>query len=435
MTLGLKDLSGSIVQTLPLAAGAATFAFQPLMSNSNAAYELVIASQPAGQFCVVSGTTATTVWSYVYNTLGSSITAPTAGAVLLLDPVTPDWWAFAARSVRCRATPALVNQLTGTYQMDRPAQPAGSTTLPARPREFLTFFADGTFLEGINYTGINYTGYKPPGSDPAGANPPAVFTPLVSATSNGNSASGVIHGFYSYNPGAGTIAFTVVTSTNLSPFNSSLTGMPGYSFGSVTATNVVKTPGALGKIAMTFTGTNPAPALGGVAGAPAQTRTWNMTEPASTPGAITGTWVSADHRRVFAYNDNEVFVFHMGVNGVGNLQDGCMIIDDNSTPAGGFFGRRGGATLNCTPGGAFRVPDLPNWTITGGGVLLPTVLRIPAGFDPGRFPGSGSQLDGRPTSPAVFSVAPGAPDTLTVQNTLNGVPIGQAAVFLRERAN
>jgi hypothetical protein len=420
MTLGLKDLSGTIVQTVSTAAAATTFTFPtPLMSNDKAIYELVVTSQPAGQFCVVSGNTASTVWSFIASTLGSSITSPTASAILLLDPAVQDWWAFAGRNVRCRAVPALANQLTGTYQMNR------ATPTAARPREFLTFFADGSFLYGINYT----------------ATPPGVASPFVS--SNANASSGVIHGFYNYNPVAATMAFSVLTATNISPANFSITGMPGFAAGTLNATAVTKgsttTPlGVLGTMSLTFTGNNPSPVPGVAGGATSVTKTWNMTEPESKEGEVTGTWVTADHRRMFAYNNNENFAFHAGVNGVGNLQDTCLLADDNSTQSSGLIARHAGSTFNCTPGGQFRTPDLPNWTTTGTGVFLPTVIRIPWDLNRGRMPGTASQLDNRPTSPITFSVvdnvAPAA-DTLTVQETLNGVPINQPVTFLRQRAN
>lgn len=443
MTLGLKNASGTVVQTVTTASGATTFTFPtPMASHSKAIYELVITSQPAGQFCVVSGTTTTGVWSTLVNSLGSSLTGPTASGVLLLDPVVPDWWAFANRNVRCRATPVLANQLTGIYQMDRPAQ-TDPAVVPARPREFLTFFADGTFLYGINFTGTSLTLTTPLRGD-------AIYL-----------AGGAIHGFYNYNPVNNTIVFTIFTATNISPSNYSLTGMPGYvpaaagppvRDAAVTATNVVKTSGALGKLSLTFTGRIPAPVQGGSAmystnlPAPASpappvgttdvTKVWNMTEPPSTDGQITGTWVTADHRRMFAYNNNEIYLFHVGVNGVGNLQDACFLADDNSTQSGGLLARHSSAS-GCAPGGAARTPDLPSWTSNfATGVFASTVIRLPTELSP-RFPGAKTQLDNRPTSPIKFNVVDNAstPDTITVQDTLNGAPIDQPVTFTRYRAN
>jgi hypothetical protein len=446
MTLGLKDLTGGLVagQTVTTLAGATTFTFPaPLSSHSTAIYDLVVTSHPTGQHCVVSGTTATAPWSTIVNGLGSAITAPTTSGILLLDPVVPDWWAFASRRVTCRALPASAAQLTGVYQMDRPPPIDGA--VQARPREFLTFFADGTFLYGINYSG------------------PSLTVPVPFVGNNAYAASGVIHGFYDYRPGTSTIVFSVFTATNTSPLTYSLVGMPGFTAGApaapgaapnpgtVSATNVTRTPGALNKISLTFTGLIPPPMPGLAAmyspnlpaptspatpvGTTPVTKVWTMTEPESIEGEITGTWVTADHRRIFAYNKNETFAFHAGVNGVGNLQDTCLLPDDNSSQSAGLMARRAGSTFNCLPGGQTRTPDLPNWTITGSTVFAPTVIRLPTDLNLGRFPGTATQLDLRPTSPITFTVVDNAstPDTLTVQNTLNGVPIGPSVTFTRYR--
>jgi hypothetical protein len=85
--------------------------------------------------------------------------------------------------------------------------------------------------------------------------------------------------------------------------------------------------GNLGTLSMTF-----ATALPGGA------RLWTMTEPSSRPGEVTGTWVTADHRRMFAYNNNEIFAFHVSENGLGNEQGTCLLADDNSTQSGGADG-------------------------------------------------------------------------------------------------
>src|SRR5690606_4224149 len=151
---------------------------------------------------------------------------------------------------------------------------------------------------------------------------------------------------------------------------------------------------------MSFSGT--------VAGAPT-TRLWTMTEPESIPGELTGTWVSPDHRRMFSYHGSQTFAFHIGVNGMGNMQDVCMLPTDDSTQVQGVMTKHAGSATNenfvytCTPGiinpGATfvfaRTPDLPHYapknsTPSGLGIG-PTTPRIAPGFR-GRFPGSGSQL-------------------------------------------
>jgi hypothetical protein len=424
MTLALRDQAGVVdpANVLPVAAYGATVLSFPnaLRSNANAIYELIVQNPPTGHTCVVSGTVS--AYSTVITAAGATTSAPVGNAVMLVDPAEPQWWAFANRVVRCREAPVLANRLTGTYQINRPA-PAGTVTNPSRPREFLTFFADGTFMYGIDFLGTRHSLLRDDGV--------TVFNPVTAPATglNNNTGSGIVHGFYAFNP-AGTIDFTVYTATNLT--GSSETGalfglnrQPGYTtaagVGSIRATNVVKTPGAEGKLQLTFTNTTTAtPPV-------TTTRVWNLTEPDSIPGELTGTWKTADNLRVFAYNKAETYGFHMGLNGVPNIQDLCFLVDDLSTQSGGMFARHGAGA--CVLG-----RDVPTTFVSGATRTFP---RVPPSFI-GKFPGSLAQFDNRPTSPNVFSVVAGAAgtaDTLTVQGTLNGVPINTPVVMRRERAN
>src|SRR5690606_20133334 len=163
MALALRGhFTGADRQTLEVAEFTATtpannpptIAFpEPLMANSRAIYELVVARQPEGMHCVVAGNAhvAADTTSNVAG-MNNAILAPTGSAVLLIDPSVSDWWAFRNRHVRCRVVPPPENRLVGTYQMD--AREGMQDTDPprpwGRPREFLTFFEDGTFLYGIN---------------------------------------------------------------------------------------------------------------------------------------------------------------------------------------------------------------------------------------------------------------------------------------------
>jgi hypothetical protein len=427
----------------------------PVLSNSRAIYDLVVTRHPTGHHCVVSGTV--TYFSMVINSVtGGSITVPTGGAVLLVDPGNPQWWAFTGRNVRCRAIPAPANQLTGTYQVNRPLPAVDSTTTPARPRLFLTFFADGTFINAVNHTRVSTCSsvdmFSAP--KPTGCNGPEdlgrvvsinLFNGIVGTGAGLSTSAGAVHGFYNYNPGAGTIAFTAFTASNVNPSNFGLNGMPGYAtafgVGSVTATNVVKTPPPNSTLSLTFSAANrPGESLGSGNRTPAAPQTgfteiWNMTEPESKPGEMTGTWVSADHLRMFAYNDNEIFGIHTGVNGLPNLQDTCYTIDDFSTPAGGKFARHSGSSGNCSPGGEGFGRDVPFFLFVGNQQSTP---HEPPGLR-SRLPGSKAQNDLRPTPPNTFTVTPGtggAPDTFTTQATQNnGDPDGLPVTFVRERAN
>ena len=460
VTLALRNhFTGVDEQTLTVNSFSATPVQFPtaLMGNANSIYELRVIQQPVGQTCVVYGTTLTNAdtTSAAAGTT-SNITAPTASAVLLVDPDNTDWWAYANRSVRCRATPTAPNVLAGTYQMDQRVADAADCVAtathpcfatPGRGREFLTFFKDGTFLYGINYNGASLTASFP--NDTFPANPPL--------RNNAFTSSGVTHGFYTYNSTANTIVFTVFTATNIYANSRGISGMPGYAAGTgnVTASAVALGSAgagadALGTLSMTFSGNLP-----GTFGAPT-TRLWTMTEPRSIAGEITGTWVTADHLRSFVYDKDLTFAFHIGVNGMGNMQDVCMIISDDSTQSAGIMSKHAGSGIDssfnytCTPGGTStpvslfaqyntRTPDLPHYAPKNGTPSLVagiTTPRVAPGFH-GRFPGTASQLDNRPTSPIQFSVTPGTnggPDTLTVQNTLNGVLIEQPITFIRDRA-
>lgn len=431
--------------------GLVSFA-NPLRANARSIYELVVTNQPDGMHCVVAG--STTIVSDTASTtagINTAVTASTGSAVLLLDPSLSDWWAYLYRQVRCRAVPAPENRLTGTYQMDARVGNQPNTDPPrpyGRPREFLTFFDDGTFLFGINTNTASTSANSPNSTFPAGG----------AIRNNWAAGAGVAHGFYAYNSAAGTITFTVFTTTVTNPSTTStngrgLTGMPGYTqastygpgfirtlyTGTITATGVVKTAPPDSTLTMTFTsGSN--------------TRLWTMTEPASIDGEITGTWVTADHRRAFAYDEGYTYSFHMGVNGMGNLQDVCLLPTDGSTSSAGQITRHSGSATTtgfvytCTlgvinPGTAFvfsRNVDLPHYAARNSAPnflgIGPTAPRIAPGFN-GRFPGTAAQLDNRPQSPVDFMVTAGAPDTLVVQETLNGTPINQPITFHRERAN
>lgn len=402
LQLGLKDLDGEIVETVNVAAAAPTFAFPTaLLSNSEALYELAVTEQPASQHCIVAnGGTASLV-----------ATPPTSFPANITG-----------LQVRCRATPVLANQLTGSYQL-QPVAPATTQV-----RNFLTFFANGTFLHGTHHS---------------------------------STAAGVEHGFYNYNPGTNMIAFTVVTDSNgggasfggggpppgttfsgdfLTAFlaasaTGGISGTPGYALplsfttfqyglpGTATATGVLKTAGTPttpGTLSLTFGAT-----------------TWSLVEPVSVPGEMTGAWVTADTKRVWIYDKDTSYGWHAGVNGAPNLQDRCFAIED-PTVASGFYSQRpapdffGFATCMLPGGNASGSPTL----VAIGSVDVPSATSTPAivpGFA-GRMPGTQSTGAAGP-SPNYFTVTPGSPDTLTIQGTLNDIPIGDPIVFTRHTAN
>lgn len=311
--------------------------------------------------------------------IGSSSQAAMAGSVMLLDPTdsTHSWWT--SRNVRCRVIPAEENRLRGIYQITTVAPSSTDPTVMTTTvrRNFMAFFENGTFLYGVHGTGVN-----------------------------AYSTSGVLHGFYSYDSAAGTM--------NMYPLTGNTSAGSGFANPGGTArfTDVVKTPGPGSQITATIGSTQ-----------------WVMNEPNSIDGQLTGAWAAEDGRRFFVFNAVNYNGFHAGVNGLGNVQDGCFNVEDPTNPVG-YYTRRGNATT-CSLGSGMWTLDFPAAT---------TTPRLPPNFY-GRWPAAGTQLDGRPSSPVNYEIVSGAPDTLTVQETLNGLvtsngeQIYPPVVLKRYRAN
>jgi hypothetical protein len=212
-------------------------------------------------------------------------------------------------------------------------------------------------------------------------------------------SSGVEHGFYTYDAAAGTIALLPYTDTS---------GIGGLAVNAapVTLGNVVKTPGPQGRIAATLAGNE-----------------LLFIEPVSTPAQMTGAWVTADHRRMWIYDGSTYNGFHAGVNGMGNAQDACFTIDDPAALAGYFTRRGSSTTCELASGqGTVLTLDIPN---------AGTVPRVPTGFT-GKWPQSGSNADGRPSTPVRYTIEPGPADSLTIQNTAHdGTPVNPPILLQR----
>jgi hypothetical protein len=247
-------------------------------------------------------------------------------------------------------------------------------------RNFLTFFEDGTYLYAVHGSGTNAFG-----------------------------TSGVEHGFYAHDPAAGTITFNPHTDSSGAAGLSTISG--GVST-SATLHAVVRTPGPMDSISAMHGSTS-----------------WLLSEPMSTDGQMMGAWVTPDHRRVWVYNALNANGFHAGVNGLANLQDGCFNIEDPTAPTS-YYTRRGNAT-SCSLGTGMFTIDMPAAT---------TTPRNPEGFR-GKWPQSGSNADGRPSSPVNFTIVPGLPDTLEVRETVNGaemidgVPVAPPILLERIRSD
>lgn len=456
LLLGLKSqLTGDIVVQAPVinAYGTAPVAFPGTFgSNPQALYEVVVQTHPAGQFCIVQG--------------GGMAQLVTAQANVTVQ-------------VRCRNVPATANQLKGVYHLQpRTTDNAGQPIAILAPtRNFLTFFPDGTFLYGTHHNtataGVEHGFYR----YDSGAQTLA-FNILTDTNGSAGSLDGVtvpaVAGCgYSFSvtfpgsvgppcaPGAVTGPVTVfpacantctisapawvdVTTTVPSNSTGGLSGIGGSfavrlmfnpaafppNFAAATAplvaTNVNKTagsPGVPGGLSMQF---------GNYAAV--------FVEPVNTPNEIEGTWVSADSKRVFVHNKTTFYGFHAGVNGAPNLQDRCLNID-NPTLASSFYINRPGPNFFGTPTCMVATSDLADDAADGrvgtGTVDVPIAQTTPTNTTGPFIPGFAGRLPGTIAtnvlnrSPVNYTVTPGNPDTITIQNTLNGIPTGDPVIFMR----
>lgn len=472
VTLQLRDMKQEVVATQTVTTystnrSTSNFTFmdgaiaRQFQSNTGGVYEVIVSSHPPGQFCIVGdGGTA--------NLYVTGLTNPvnvTAAGTTLPPATTPT---LGTRlNVFCREVPAPGAALNGTYRLmsqtfkaDADTDPGITISWTLDPNEhnrassnMLTLFSGGTFLYGTH------------------AN-----------------ATHVEHGFYQYDPVARTLRFTMHADTNTSavfpsgfadtPTNAAptTTSTPGLSAtpGTVatgTGANAVRHSGVLSDVTLAAaSATTPATMTGRFAGAvvvaatataatpvrPNASLDWVLTEPPSVAGQMTGTWVTEDSRRSWIYDANTYYGFHMGVNGVTNLQDACFTMDDVSASTS-YYTRRGTNT-SCWP---FSRPANSQRTSYAVGFSEAINFQMPAdaavpGFV-GRLPGSATVTDGRPTSPMHFHIAPAATffstafaghfpatgastawcngELLGIRATLNGVVIDQPVYFCRTRVN
>lgn len=370
-----------------------------LPSFVGAAYDIVVTQNPAGQKCIVS-TFAGAVPAPGPLTFGTTAVAGAAqGSALWLSNPPPTGaasshtWNPNGVSVRCRALPTPDKVLTGVYQR---IQRNTAATPVINNRQFLALFDDGTFLFATH------------------------------ADRTLNIGTGVEHGFYDYDPVAGTIVFTLHTDSSViggrSDLPWSLSNTPGFTGVVHSATGARTVPAAVAKagdtLSLTFVGPTAT-----AAGSPDVTSTLEMVEPKWAPMQMRGAWVSEDHRRLFVYNFDTGNGIHAGVNGPAQLQDACYTYP-NTTASSGYYIRR---TSCLTAGHAQGFGVVDNAGING--------AVYPPGFI-GAFPGSQRSLDTRTPSPNVFEILPGDPEVLTIQMTDNGEPIDEPPhQFIRAHIN
>jgi hypothetical protein len=178
---------------------------------------------------------------------------------------------------------------------------------------------------------------------------------------------------------------------------------------------------------------------------------WELTEVASITGEMTGGWITQDRRRFWTWDKATDLGFHVGVNGIVNLQSSCFVTEDASSPSG-TYQRRSAQNL-CYPinrprtGQTLGIFDtitardvgyltVTHWVYTNaslapGAGTSPTGSTAPAGTGSptaaqnvaqgeystaglfsrfpnyeSRIPGGNSALDGRSPSPNVYYTAP-----------------------------
>lgn len=440
------------------------------LSNVESNFDIVVARQPTGRTCVVGDGGAVSLYRTGATTPVDVGATALQVATLNGQGATTTTRAWGSRlNVFCRALPASGRILDGTYRLSSSTWRAAPTTAnPTPPSQtvtfnnydwtvqnlgssnMLTFFEDGTFLYGTH----GYISGTLP--DFSNAAPYSVQ---------------VEHGFYDYDP-AGTLRFTLITDTNPTAvyptaysgtdnivWNAARTGTPGLS--AAPAPVVSGTPAAGAGIGMwtaVMTGVQkttlqfgngrvPGQSLSRITGtfggatSTAARLDWELTEPQSIAGEMTGTWVSRDNRRTWVWDYLNYYGTHVGVaNGAPSMNDACFTVAEVEAPFGTYT-RRGTSTgcyaYNRPPRGTaylfgvaesvdFHLTDstlstntfmgvAPLASATGGNVansrLTPqfgtNVLAVLPGYA-GRIPGGQSAADGRSPSPVVYLIAPAA---------------------------
>jgi hypothetical protein len=293
-----------------------------------------------------------------------------------------------------------------------------TTVTIVRNQNFLALFEDGMYLYGQH---------------------------IASAANNG-----VEQGFYDYNPGGGTIRFIPFTDINgAQALHGAVTTSAGSVPTSKTITDFQRTTLA-GRSALvgTFTPTETASTTtNGVTTVTDTTVGWALTEVGADPLVSTiniadGAWVSwdarrqvEDRRRVFVYQHGLYNGFHMGVNGIPNLQQACYV--GNNLGLADSWTRQGGRsgcsmrfyTLTVTDSGAPPTSTFTGMSSSSSDIPNPTAVLQDY---PGRWPQSQNPdfTDGRPYSLVDFEIrlagsAPSDPicpdrDKLTVWDTQHG---------------
>jgi len=485
LLLEVRDTQGNVKTSYEVTAyGAFTVGgATPVLFASNVAavFDVVVARQPTGRTCVVGDGGGVSLYrTGSINPTNITDTAPVA----TLPGAVPGTRAWGSRlNVFCRALPAAGRELSGTYRLSSSTwKPAATTSIPnpvavtatfnnydwtvqnLGSSNMLAFFADGTFLHGTH-------GYAAGGiaESPFFSWPASLWSVQVE------------QGFYDYDPGTGTLRFTLITDTdptaafpatysaaNNSVWNAARTGFAGLS--AAPAPTVNGTPVAGGGIGMWTAvmnnvqlsrvpfgqGRNPTQTLGRITGvfggasAAAARLDWVLTEPQSINSEMTGTWASRDNRRIWVWDYLNYYGTHVGVTGgAPSMNDACFTVSDVQAPFG-VYTRRGTSTgcfaynrpargdpylFGFNEGADFHLTDVTVSSNTFVGVanlasatgttvansrLVPQFGTTALAVLPGfvgRMPGGQSAADGRSPSPVVYLIAPAATFAAAVANT------------------
>ncbi|MEJ0098558.1 MAG: hypothetical protein WDO12_01920 [Pseudomonadota bacterium] len=467
LTLEVRDVQGKVMASQNVTTyGSFTFGGTTpslFSSNTNAVYDIAVATQPAGQTCVVGDGGGVNFYTTGSNnpvnvTSGGTMVNVTVGTTSASTGI-----AMGSRlNVFCRAAPAAAAVLKGTYRLmssiwtanvtvGNPPTSVTSTYTPydltvqnTASSNMITFFDDGTFL---------YATHAANNTQASTGNPLLITGSAFTLYP----ANQVEHGFYDYDPANQKIRFTLITDTNggtTFPTNFAPTQSPAF-FGAantLTTTNglsaapgaIAPTPAGVGtrSAAMTRvvvgTGT-PRTITGRFGEDPAATTAtnsrldWVLTEPASIDHEMTGTWISQDHRRFWTWDFADNYGYHVGVEGgAASINDSCFTMEDLHASSG-IYTRRIPSVIfgssNCSPFsristamftagtyglGSTTVPpgvesidfNTGTWispAIASTG-LVPLFTNSLPGFI-GRFPGGQASLDGRSPSPNYFAIA------------------------------
>lgn len=417
----------------------------PYVSNSKAVYYVSVATHPVGMHCVVVDPMA----------------------ILYAPQLTQNPTHVTTPKVQCRELPAADRQLTGVYRhtgsiwqrnpsaavVEVKWDPFDFTKQNTASSNMIAFFPNGTYIYGThaNVTQVEHGFYD---YDPVAGT--LRFTLNVDTTAPGPTATRFPANF---GPANATSASTVPTTTN------GLTSVPGtLMVGSVRHAimhNVdMSTPGVIsGQFSGQQTLFTPPFTT---ANEPNASLGWVLEAPHSIPNEITGGWLAKDSRRLWTYDRRTYYGYHVGVAGVLSVNDACFTIDDLSASSS-FYTRRP-SIIGCYPWPRPATDQSPGYAI--GGIVEsidsitpqyigdPGADRIDIGLLPefmSRLPGGRQAADGRSPSPIYFHIAPAAQfneaapvdyfppeptdwcttEILGIRTTLNGIPIHKPIYFCR----